>query len=81
MVGQSGSGKSTLVKLIQRFYNVNDGRVSVMMVVCRSWTCCCSADTGVHWCVLSQVLFDGHDLARTDMSKLRNHIAVVSQVG
>ena len=29
IVGENGSGKSTLVKLIQRLYNVDDGKISV----------------------------------------------------
>jgi len=29
LVGESGCGKSTAVKLIQRFYDVSDGAVSI----------------------------------------------------
>ena len=29
LVGLSGSGKSTFVKLISRYYDVNDGRITI----------------------------------------------------
>jgi ATP-binding cassette subfamily B protein len=38
LVGQTGSGKSTLTKLVNRIYDVNEGRVLVDGVDVRDWT-------------------------------------------
>ncbi len=51
LVGPSGAGKSTVIALIERFFDVNGGRV----------------------------LIDGQDIAKVEVSSLRDHIALVSQ--
>ena len=33
LVGASGSGKSTVFYLLERFYDVNDGQVSLMVII------------------------------------------------
>ena len=37
IVGSTGSGKSTIVKLIERFYDVNEGAVTVDGIDVRQW--------------------------------------------
>ena len=75
LVGHTGSGKSTLVKLIGRFYDVQQGAVTVDGVDVRQWDL---ADLRRHMAIVLQDVFlfsgtilDNIRLGRTDIPEER----------
>lgn len=80
LVGNSGCGKSTTVQLLQRFYDPQEGIVSVdniQVQVCADHSI---RGTCVHSVFLPlQVSIDGNDIRTINVRCLREMIGVVSQ--